>query len=66
MGTITGHIFIHIFQMEHSSSVKFDISYEKNMNFLVVPNLQKLVKKLKIGLGSFNFVAASVYDQYYD
>ena len=34
MVTITGHIFINIFQKEHSSDVKFDKVYEKNMSIL--------------------------------
>ena len=53
--TITRHvfIFINIFQVEQVSAVKFDKGYEKNISFLVMPNLQKFEKKSwKIWLGS--------------
>ena len=33
MVTITGHVFIYVFQMEHFSAAKFDMDYEKNMSF---------------------------------
>ena len=36
------------FQMEHFSAVKFDMSYKKNMSFLVIPKSPNVVeKKLK-------------------
>ena len=55
MVTITRHVFINIFQMEHFSAVKFTMGYEKNMSFLVIPKSPKVSKKVeKIGLGSFN------------
>ena len=41
MVTITRHVFINTFQTEHFSAVKFAMGYEKNMSFLVLPNLQK-------------------------
>ena len=55
MATITRYVFINIFRTECFSAVKFDMGYEKNMNFLV--NLKKFEKKNveKIGLGYFNF-----------
>ena len=42
--------------MEHFSAVKFAMSYEKNMSFLVIAKSPKVWKKKveKIGLGSFN------------
>ena len=36
----------HIFQKEHFSAVKFDIGYEKNMSFLVIPKSLQVWKKL--------------------
>ena len=45
MVTITRHIFINIFQMEHFSAVKFAMGYEKNMSFLVIPISPKVWKK---------------------
>ena len=45
MVTITGHIFINIFQTEHFSAVKFAMGYEKNMNFLVIPKCPKVWEK---------------------
>ena len=36
MVAITRHSFISIFQTEHISAVKFDMGYEKIMNFLVI------------------------------
>ena len=44
MVTRTTHIFINIFQTEQFSVVKFDMGYENNMSFLVIPNLQKFKK----------------------
>ena len=43
--TITCHIFISIFQREHSSPVKFAIGDEKNMAFLWYQNLHKFENK---------------------
>ena len=40
--TLTTHIFIHIFQMEHFLAVKFAIGYEKNISFLVMPKSPKV------------------------
>ena len=45
MVTITRHIFINIFQMEHFSAVKFAMGYEKNMSFLSCES--KISKSLK-------------------
>ena len=54
MVTITRHIFIHFFQMEHFSAMKFYMGYEKNMSFLMIPKSPKVWKKVeKIELGSF-------------
>ena len=54
-GTITRHVFINIFQTEHSSAVNFAMGYEKNMSFLVIAKFPKVKKKdEKIGQGSFN------------
>ena len=47
MVTITNHIFINIVKMEYFLSVIFAMGYEKNVSFLVLPNLQKLKKKKK-------------------
>ena len=47
MVTLTRHIFISIFQMEHFSALKFDMGYEKKWAFLWYYNLQKFEKKLK-------------------
>ena len=56
MVTITRHVFINIFQTEHSLTVKFAMRYEKNMSFLVIVKSPKVSKKVeKIGLGSFKF-----------
>ena len=53
MVTITRHVFINIFQMEHFSAVKFAMGYEKNMSFLVIAKSPKVWKKSwKDGLGS--------------
>ena len=38
---------MNIFQTEHISAVKFDMRYEKNMTFLVIPKSSKVWKKLK-------------------
>ena len=38
---------VNIFQSE-LLAVKFAMGYEQNMSFLVIPNLQKFDKKLKI------------------
>ena len=54
MVTITRHIFINIFQTECFSAVRFAMSHEKNMSFLVIPKSPKVWKKNeKIGLGFF-------------
>ena len=54
MVTITRHVFINIFQTAHFSAVKFAMSYENNMSFLVVVKSPKVWKKVeKIGLGFF-------------
>ena len=54
MVTITRHLFINIFQMQHFSAMIFYMGYEKNMSFLVIPKSPKVRKKVeKIGLGSF-------------
>ena len=46
--------------MEHISAVKFDMGYEKNMSFRVIPKSSKSLKKVeKMGLGSFNISYAS-------
>ena len=47
MVTITRHIFINIFQTQHFSAMKFNMGYEKNMSFLVIPKSPKVGKKLK-------------------
>ena len=48
--------FIYIFKMESFSAVKFSMSYEKNVGFLVIPKLPKFGKKVKtMGLGAFKF-----------
>ena len=47
MVTITTHIFINIFQTKQFSVVKFDMGYEDNISFLVIPNLQKFEKGFK-------------------
>ena len=58
MVTITIHIFTDIFPREHFMAVISFVGNEKNMGYLLVPNLIKFEKKLKkkIRLGSFNFV----------
>ena len=58
MVTITRYDFIIFFQTEHISAVEFDMGYEKNMSFLVIPKSPKSLKKKveKIGLGSFKHV----------
>ena len=54
MVTLTRHVFINIFQMEHIYAVKFAMGYEKNMSFFVIPKSPKVFKKVeKIGLGFF-------------
>ena len=41
-------------QTEHVSAVKFNMGYEKNMSFLVIPKSPELWKKVEeIGLGFF-------------
>ena len=37
--------FNNIFQMENFSAVKFNMGYEKNMSFLVIPKSQEVWKK---------------------
>ena len=37
MVTTTSHVFIHKYQTGYFSAVKFDMGYEKNMSFLVIP-----------------------------
>ena len=39
------YIFINIFQTVHFSAVKVTMDYEKNTSFLLIPNLQKALKK---------------------
>ena len=61
MVTITGvrHIFINIFQMEQFSAVKFAMSYEKNMSFLVIAKSPEVWKEVyKIGLSSLKFATS--------
>ena len=43
--TMTRHIFINIFQTEHSLAVIFDMGYEKNMSFFVIPKSPNVWKK---------------------
>ena len=45
MVTITRHIFINIFHIEHFSAVKFAMGYEKNMSILVIAKPPKARKK---------------------
>ena len=52
MVTISKHVFINIFHMEHFSAVKFAMGYEKNMSFLVLEVSKSFKKVEKIGLGS--------------
>ena len=47
MVTITRHLYINIFQTEHFSVVKFDMCYEKNMSFLVIPKSPKVWKNVE-------------------
>ena len=56
MVTITRHIFINLFQMEHFLAVKFAMGYEKNelsCDSKISKSLEKKVEK--IGLGSLKF-----------
>ena len=46
MVTLTGHIFINIFQMENFSAVKFVMGDEKNVSFLVIAKSPKVWKKI--------------------
>ena len=56
MVTITRHIFINIFQIEHFSAVKIAMGYEKNMHFFVIAKSPKVWKEVeKIGLGSVKY-----------
>ena len=60
-GYHTRHVFIDFFQMKCFSAVKFYMGYEKNMNFHVILNFPKILKKVeKIGLGSFNCIIAII------
>ena len=55
MVTITRHVSINIFQLEHFLVVKFAMGYEENMSILVIAKSQKVFKRVeKIGLGTFN------------
>ena len=63
MVTITRHVFINIFQIDHISAVKFDTDYGGKYEvfffffffFFVIPKSPSLLQKFeKIGLGSFN------------
>ena len=45
MVTITRHIFINIFQMEHFSAVKFDMGYEKKHELSYDSKISKSLKK---------------------
>ena len=45
MVTITGHVFINIFQTEHFIAVKFSMGYEKNMSFLVIAKSPESMEK---------------------
>ena len=50
-----GPLFLHIldpalFQTKHFSAVKFDMGYEKNMSFLVIPKFEKKSGKTCTGL----------------
>ena len=47
MVTTTRHVFINIFQTEPLSPVKFDMGYEKNMSFLVIPKSPNVWQKVK-------------------
>ena len=51
MVIITRHVFINIFQTEHTSAVKFDIGlYEKNVSFFLISKSQKVfTNQKKIG-----------------
>ena len=42
MVTITGHVFINFFQTDHFLALKFYMSYEKNMSFLVIQKSPKV------------------------
>ena len=60
MVTITRHVFINIFQMEH---LKFAMGYAKNMSFLVTPKSQKVLKKVKqIRLAPLNVIIKYLHD----
>ena len=52
MVTITRHIFIHIFQQQYLSTVKFAISYQKNELFVIskFPKIKRKVGKNQTGL----------------
>ena len=54
MVTITSHIFMNMFQMQHSWAVKLAMGCEKNVSFLAIPKSQKNVGgEWKIRQGSF-------------
>ena len=44
MVTVTRHVFTNIYQMQHLSTVKFDMGKEKNMSFLAIPKSPKSLK----------------------
>ena len=47
MVTITRYVFINIVQTEHFPAVQFDLGYEKNMSFRVIPKSPKVWKKVR-------------------
>ena len=60
MVTITRHIFINIFQMERFKAVKFALSYEKYMRFLVIPKSIKFLKSSKDRTGILEAVTDKI------
>ena len=44
---ITSHIFINVFQMVQFLALQFTWANEKNMSFLLIPNVRKFEKNLK-------------------
>ena len=59
--TITRHVFINISQNERFSVVKYAIDHEKNMSFLVIKNLLKVIEKGRIRVLSSNVHVAAYY-----
>ena len=57
-GYHNSHVFSNIFQTKHISTVKFSVSYEKNMSFLLISKSQKLgknfLKKIRAGFEYYN------------